>query len=31
MWAGNLRGPLYASGLAVLKDALARDINAGRR
>jgi ribosomal-protein-alanine N-acetyltransferase len=30
MWAGNLKGPLYASRLAVLKDALARDINAGR-
>jgi ribosomal-protein-alanine N-acetyltransferase len=31
MWAGNLKGPLYASRLAVLKDTLARDINADRR
>ena len=31
MWAGNLKGPLYASRLAVLKDTLAREINAGRR
>jgi ribosomal-protein-alanine N-acetyltransferase len=31
MWAGNLKGPLYASRLAVLKEALARDINAERR
>ncbi len=31
MWAGNLRGPLYASRLAVLKDALARDNAADSR
>jgi ribosomal-protein-alanine N-acetyltransferase len=31
MWAGNLKGPLYASRLAVLKDALARDSSAGRQ
>jgi hypothetical protein len=30
MWAGNLKGPLYCSRLTVLKEALARDINAGR-
>jgi ribosomal-protein-alanine N-acetyltransferase len=26
MWAGNLKGPLYASRLAVLKETLAREI-----
>ncbi|MFN2459769.1 MAG: ribosomal protein S18-alanine N-acetyltransferase [Candidatus Velthaea sp.] len=31
MWAGNLKGPLYASRLGVLKDALAREIAANRR
>jgi ribosomal-protein-alanine N-acetyltransferase len=31
MWAGNLKGPLYASRLAVLKAALARDIDADQR
>jgi ribosomal-protein-alanine N-acetyltransferase len=31
MWAGNLKGPLYANRLTVLKDALLREINAGRR
>jgi ribosomal-protein-alanine N-acetyltransferase len=31
MWAGNLRGPLYASRLAVLKEALEREISAERR
>ena len=31
MWAGNLKGPLYASRLTVLKEALARDIEAGPR
>lgn len=30
MWAGNLKGPLYASRLAVLKDVLAREIAADR-
>jgi ribosomal-protein-alanine N-acetyltransferase len=31
MWAGNLRGPLYASRLTALKDALARNLDADRR
>ena len=31
MWAGNLRGPLYASRLAVLKNALAQTIGADSR
>jgi ribosomal-protein-alanine N-acetyltransferase len=30
MWAGNLKGPLYAARLQVLRDALAADIAAGR-
>jgi len=30
MWAGNLRGPLYASRLTVLKDTLARSITGDR-
>jgi ribosomal-protein-alanine N-acetyltransferase len=31
MWAGNLKGPLYASRLAVLKETLAREIAAERQ
>jgi ribosomal-protein-alanine N-acetyltransferase len=30
MWAGNLKGPLYAARLQVLRDTLAADIAAGR-
>ena len=30
MWAGNLKGPLYAARLRVLRDTLAQDIASGR-
>jgi len=30
MWAGNLKGPLYAARLRVLRETLAQDIAAGR-